>query len=246
MSPRAPTSVSNLQPSPMPIDHLLDKNTPAPTPTDQHDGKSMIASPYVHPTSASVDQPSLPEGSTVINDGVGVNDRPPGSVGHSSSIAPLTTVHQQLPPIVPPQYGTITVKKFELQSSYPTLTNKISQIPSSLSSVSSSASSSLLSNTAMEIKVDPANTSGINKINLGNMANVNAVTSSASSGLPNKLKRTSSNIYELYGINKISSIEEFWKMFELPKIEVRDIDAIANEDCLNLESLYDFKSQDAW
>jgi len=34
MSPHAPTSVSNLQQPPTPIDHLLDKNTPAPTPKD--------------------------------------------------------------------------------------------------------------------------------------------------------------------------------------------------------------------
>lgn len=49
MSPRPPPSVpTNLQQPNTPLEHLLDKNTPAPTPTDQHDNKSITASPYIH------------------------------------------------------------------------------------------------------------------------------------------------------------------------------------------------------
>lgn len=46
---------SNIQPS-TPIEHL-DKNTPAPTPTDPQESKSTTASPYVAPAPLSVEPP---------------------------------------------------------------------------------------------------------------------------------------------------------------------------------------------
>ncbi|XP_037905522.1 mediator of RNA polymerase II transcription subunit 13 isoform X2 [Hermetia illucens] len=58
-SPRPPTSVPTIQPL-TPIDHL-DKNTPAPTPTDQHDNKSVTASPYIQ-QNPSVEPPQSAEG----------------------------------------------------------------------------------------------------------------------------------------------------------------------------------------
>uniref|UniRef100_T1H4N6 Mediator of RNA polymerase II transcription subunit 13 n=1 Tax=Megaselia scalaris TaxID=36166 RepID=T1H4N6_MEGSC len=59
MSPRPPPSVpTNLQQPNTPLEHLLDKNTPAPTPTDQHDNKSITASPYIH-QNPSIEAPLL-------------------------------------------------------------------------------------------------------------------------------------------------------------------------------------------
>uniref|UniRef100_A0A3F2YWK1 Mediator of RNA polymerase II transcription subunit 13 n=1 Tax=Anopheles epiroticus TaxID=199890 RepID=A0A3F2YWK1_9DIPT len=51
MSPHPPASNNprSVQPSTPCLDHL-DKNTPAPTPTDQHDSKSINASPYHTPS----------------------------------------------------------------------------------------------------------------------------------------------------------------------------------------------------
>ncbi|XP_058465174.1 mediator of RNA polymerase II transcription subunit 13 isoform X2 [Malaya genurostris] len=51
MSPHPPTSNNprSVQPGTPCLDHL-DKNTPAPTPTDQHDSKSITASPYNTPS----------------------------------------------------------------------------------------------------------------------------------------------------------------------------------------------------
>lgn len=227
MSPRAPTSVSNLQPSPMPLDHLLDKNTPAPTPTDQHDSKSMTASPYIHPAPLSVEQPTLMEGTTTILSS-GANERP-SSVGQCTSIIP-PNMQRQTPPIQP-QYGTITVKKFELQSNYINLANKYSQ---SLAPLSTSAE--------MGIKVEPGIVPPVYRSNYFNTSMTNSVPNS----LPNKLKRTlPTQPFDFFG-NTATTMQEFWKMFKPPKITVKDIESIANEDCLKLEALYDFALQDAW
>lgn len=134
MSPHAPTSVSNLQQPPTPIDHLLDKNTPAPTPTDQHDSKSITASPYVHQT-PSVEPPSYAteHGGT----GSGGAGTAPGSVPQQQPATPTpattggaaatTTVSAAATPaaaaasgvsagaVTPTQCGTISVKKLEMQ-----------------------------------------------------------------------------------------------------------------------------------
>lgn len=60
ISPIQPHSVSNMQPiTPLDGNSLLDKSTPAATPTgiDQHDSKSAAASPYVMPAPPSVEPP---------------------------------------------------------------------------------------------------------------------------------------------------------------------------------------------
>ncbi|XP_013106769.2 mediator of RNA polymerase II transcription subunit 13 [Stomoxys calcitrans] len=119
MSPRAPTSVPNLQQPTTPIDHLLDKNTPAPTPTDQHDNKSITASPYVHPA-PSCEAPLSVEGMHGMGGGMG-----PGSVGpQPPSVGRCTpTIHPQqssLPPQAQ-QCGSISVKKFDVQPGTPLL-----------------------------------------------------------------------------------------------------------------------------
>lgn len=60
ISPIQPHSVSNMQPmTPLDGNSLLDKSTPAATPTgnDQHDSKSTAASPYVMPAPPSVEPP---------------------------------------------------------------------------------------------------------------------------------------------------------------------------------------------
>lgn len=60
ISPIQPNSVSNMQPTtPLDGNSLLDKSTPAATPTgiDQHDSKSTAASPYVMPAPPSVEPP---------------------------------------------------------------------------------------------------------------------------------------------------------------------------------------------
>lgn len=95
ISPRPPTSVPTLQQPSTPIDHLLDKNTPAPTPTDQHDNKSITASPYVQPT-PSVEPPPSAEGMQCSG---------PGSVPAPPSVERCTPNLQQC--------GTISVKKFD-------------------------------------------------------------------------------------------------------------------------------------
>lgn len=53
--------MSNVQQPLTPLEHLLEKNTPAPTPTDLHDNKSLTASPYILPTANLVE----PVGSSV-------------------------------------------------------------------------------------------------------------------------------------------------------------------------------------
>ncbi|EDW79310.2 uncharacterized protein Dwil_GK13446 [Drosophila willistoni] len=89
MSPHAPTSVPNLQQPPTPIDHLLDKNTPAPTPTDQHDNKSITASPYVHQT-PSVEPPSYTEHSGGGGGGAGGGTASQPSLSGPGSVQPNT------------------------------------------------------------------------------------------------------------------------------------------------------------
>ncbi|XP_017842735.2 LOW QUALITY PROTEIN: mediator of RNA polymerase II transcription subunit 13 [Drosophila busckii] len=120
MSPHAPTSVSNLQQPATPIDHLLDKNTPAPTPTDQHDSKSITASPYVHQT-PSVEPPPQPN-----------ETQAPGSVPQQQPATPTPATanassgstqqqHTATTPAAAPtqQCGTISVKKLEMQQQQP-------------------------------------------------------------------------------------------------------------------------------
>lgn len=130
MSPHAPTSVSNLQQPPTPIDHLLDKNTPAPTPTDQHDSKSITASPYVHQT-PSVEPPSYADhapggGTGGSGSGGGATGTGPGSVPAQQPATPTAAA-------VPSagagsasggagSVGTISVKKLEMQQKQPPLT----------------------------------------------------------------------------------------------------------------------------
>ncbi|XP_075162156.1 mediator complex subunit skuld [Haematobia irritans] len=118
MSPRAPTSVPNLQQPTTPIDQLLDKNTPAPTPTDQHDNKSITASPYIHPA-PSVEAPPSVEGLHSANMAGSVG---PGSVGpQPPSVGRCTpTIHQPLSQ-QSQQCGSITVKKFDVQPGTPLL-----------------------------------------------------------------------------------------------------------------------------
>jgi len=131
MSPHAPTSVSNLQQPPTPIDHLLDKNTPAPTPTDQHDNKSITASPYVHQT-ASGEPPSYTDhGGTT---GVPQTLTAPGSVPQQQPGTPTPATATATTPGTATgaatgvatatatgaatgstQCGTISVKKLEMQ-----------------------------------------------------------------------------------------------------------------------------------
>lgn len=134
MSPHAPTSVSNLQQPPTPIDHLLDKNTPAPTPTDQHDNKSITASPYVHggeppsytehggatgqvgqaltaPGSVPQQQPATPTSATATA-------TTPAATGATAATVAATTAA-----VAPTPCGTISVKKLEMQQQ-PMLTIK--------------------------------------------------------------------------------------------------------------------------
>lgn len=183
MSPRAPTSV---QP-PTPIDHmLLDKNTPAPTPTDQHDNKSITASPYVH-QAPSVEPPASAE---PMQTAMG-----PGSVTQPS---PQSQQQQQQQP--PPQQGSISVKKFEVVHS-------------------SSATTNL-----NEIKLESGlltTTSNNNTNNNNNTRNLNANSSA-------------------------EAMAQYLKLFKPPKLTVKDMDSYANEDCLRLEVLYDFRVSQAW
>ncbi|KAH8245996.1 hypothetical protein KR026_006690 [Drosophila bipectinata] len=126
MSPNAPTSVSNLQQPPTPIDHLLDKNTPAPTPTDQHDSKSITASPYVHQT-PSVEPPSYTDhatgGGTGGSGSGGATGTGPGSVPAQQPATPTAGGGAAAVPSAGAGsasggaggVGTISVKKLEMQ-----------------------------------------------------------------------------------------------------------------------------------
>uniref|UniRef100_A0A0A1X3M8 Mediator of RNA polymerase II transcription subunit 13 n=2 Tax=Zeugodacus cucurbitae TaxID=28588 RepID=A0A0A1X3M8_ZEUCU len=132
MSPRAPPSVPNLQQPPTPIDHLLDKNTPAPTPTDQHDNKSSTTSPYVRPTPSVEPPPSVEAGNGGGGGGgvSGVGPNGPGSVPQPPSVGRCTPTiggqqqqqqqqgsQAQLSGSTgssTPQCGSITIKKFEV------------------------------------------------------------------------------------------------------------------------------------
>ncbi|XP_034659492.1 mediator of RNA polymerase II transcription subunit 13 isoform X2 [Drosophila subobscura] len=140
MSPHAPTSVSNLQQPPTPIDHLLDKNTPAPTPTDQHDNKSITASPYVHQT-PSVEPPSYTDhaaGGATSQSVSGPGSVPPQqqqqqqqpatpTAGGTASGANASATGQAGAPTggaastttTTTQCGTISVKKLEMQQQAP-------------------------------------------------------------------------------------------------------------------------------
>lgn len=62
ISPIQPTSAHNMMPA-TPIEHI-DKNTPAPTPTDQTDSKSNNASPFMSAAPASVEAPLSVEQAT--------------------------------------------------------------------------------------------------------------------------------------------------------------------------------------
>lgn len=140
MSPHAPTSVSNLQQPPTPIDHLLDKNTPAPTPTDQHDSKSITASPYVHQT------PSVEPPSYATEHGASATATAPGSVPSQQQPATPTpataggagTAGGAATPAggagaaagaaTPTQCGTISVKKLEMQPASATVSSTLVQV----------------------------------------------------------------------------------------------------------------------
>lgn len=226
MSPRAPTSVSNLQQPPTPIDHLLDKNTPAPTPTDQHDNKSITASPYVHPA-PSVEPPLSVEGmhNTIGGSGgSGLNSMGPGSVPPPSSVGRCTPTpqqqHQQLQQ--QQQCGTISVKKFELQPvSLPPLNNgSIHMVAGGNTSVSCTTTIS-----TMDAIINNTPSCTIN-----------------SSVLPNNNKTKN----ELSLSSATNVMQDFMNLYKKPKITVKDIDTFANEDCLKLDVLYDFTEQDAW
>ncbi|XP_037721998.1 mediator of RNA polymerase II transcription subunit 13 isoform X3 [Drosophila subpulchrella] len=136
MSPHAPTSVSNLQQPPTPIDHLLDKNTPAPTPTDQHDNKSITASPYVHQT-PSVEPPSYTDHATGGGASGGQSmGTGPGSVPAQQPATPTaaTSAAGAGPggasnAIGGSAVGTISVKKLEMQQQTPSAAMAIKQEP---------------------------------------------------------------------------------------------------------------------
>ncbi|XP_023293764.2 mediator of RNA polymerase II transcription subunit 13 isoform X3 [Lucilia cuprina] len=229
MSPRAPTSVSNLQQPPTPIDHLLDKNTPAPTPTDQHDNKSITASPYVHPT-PSVEPPPSVEGmhNTIGGGGVGGN-MGPGSVPPPSSVGRCTPTPQQQQQQQHQQCGSISVKKFDLQpASLPTPLNNANMHMSG-----NATSSNCPTNNSIDIKLE--STANSNNIN-----NPNCIMNS--SVLPNNnVNRNESPLS-----SATNAMQNFLNLYKPPKINVKDIDSVANEDCLKLDVLYDFTVQNAW
>lgn len=60
ISPIQPTSALNILPS-TPVEHMMEKNTPAATPTDQQDSKSNNASPFMSAAPSSVEPPSSVE-----------------------------------------------------------------------------------------------------------------------------------------------------------------------------------------
>lgn len=135
MSPHAPTSVSNLPQPATPIDHLLDKNTPAPTPTDQHDSKSITASPYVHQT------PSVEPPSYATEHGASATTTAPGSVppqqqqpatptpataGGAGAATPAGVATAGAG--TPTQCGTISVKKLEMQPASATVSSTLVQV----------------------------------------------------------------------------------------------------------------------
>ncbi|XP_017488360.1 PREDICTED: mediator of RNA polymerase II transcription subunit 13 isoform X2 [Rhagoletis zephyria] len=217
MSPRAPPSVSNLQQPSTPIDHLLDKNTPAPTPTDQHDNKSITTSPYVRPM-PSVEPPPSVEGGNGGMGGLGPNG--PGSVPQPPSVGRNTPTissqqqHQQQhqgpqaqilgssAETAVPQCGSITIKKFELQqTSLPLFSSE-------------------------QVKTEP---------DYGSTSMAGACTRN---GLP--------MVSAASGISAADAINDYWKSFKMPEIKVKDIDSFANDDCSKFDVLYDFTFQNAW
>ena len=226
MSPRAPTSVSNLQQPPTPIDHLLDKNTPAPTPTDQHDNKSITASPYVHPA-PSVEPPPSVEGmhNTIggSGGGNGLSNMGPGSVPPPSSVGRCTPTpqqqHQQMQQ--QQQCGTISVKKFEIQ-------------PASLTPLNNGSVHMGLGNTTTSCTTTTNTMEPI----INNLPNCTL----NSSVLPNN----NINRNDLSLSSAANAMQDVLNLYKPPKIIVKDIDTFANEDCLKLDVLYDFTEQDAW
>ncbi|XP_050333363.1 mediator of RNA polymerase II transcription subunit 13 [Bactrocera neohumeralis] len=223
MSPRAPPSVPNLQQPPTPIDHLLDKNTPAPTPTDQHDNKSITTSPYVRPT-PSVEPPPSVEAGNGGGGVTGVGPNGPGSVPQPPSVGrstPTISGQQQQQQqqqgsqqsqaqimgtgttgSAGPQCGTISIKKFEIQQ--PSLTTL----------------------SADQIKPEPGY----------------APTPLSGSGSRNGLPEVSTSS----AISAADAINDYWKSFKMPEIKVKDIDSFANDDCSKYNVLYDFTYQNAW
>lgn len=216
MSPRAPPSVPNLQQPPTPIDHLLDKNTPAPTPTDQHDNKSITTSPYVRPTPSVEPPPSVEAGN---GGATGVGPNGPGSVPQPPSVGrctPTISAQQQQQGAHPqsqaqilgatgtagPQCGSISIKKFEIHQS------------------------SLTTLSADQIKTEPGY----------------APTPLSGSGSRNGLPVVSTSS----GISAADAINDYWKSFKMPEIKVKDIDSFANDDCSKYNVLYDFTFQNAW
>lgn len=219
MSPRAPTSVPNLQQPSTPIDHLLDKNTPAPTPTDQHDNKSITASPYIHPA-PSVEAPPSVEGMHGSNIGGTMG---PGSVGpQPPSVGRCTpTIHQQQQQQQPQpmqqtqgqQCGSITVKKFDVQPGTPLLLGAAGNNCPTMTG--------------------------------GNVASIDIKSESGPSSMQNSSTALPNNNFNRNNTTRNTN-NNFLDLYKTPKITVKDIDAFANEDCQKLEVLYDFTAQDAW
>lgn len=158
MSPRAPTSVSNLQQPGTPIDHLLDKNTPAPTPTDQHDNKSITASPYIQPA-PSVEAPPSVEGVPGSN----ACTMDPSSVGPPTNIGPCTPTLQQQPQ---QQCGSISVKKFDVQPGTPLLLGS-----------NNNCAASAITATAMDMKLEPGSMPNMTTTLPNNINRNNSITS---------------------------------------------------------------------
>uniref|UniRef100_A0A1A9W5S5 Mediator of RNA polymerase II transcription subunit 13 n=1 Tax=Glossina brevipalpis TaxID=37001 RepID=A0A1A9W5S5_9MUSC len=241
MSPRAPTSVSNLQQPPTPIEHLLDKNTPAPTPTDQNDNKSTTASPYVHPT-PSVEPPPSVEGihNTMGGGGPNLNDNMPtsglGGTNQPASVGRCTpTIQQQQSSSSQQQQhshqqqqcGTITVKRFDLQPTLPaTVIGFSANVVASTGDVKLESSGLQANPTSSSVTSTSHSTTTLNTI------------------LPNNLKRNSST--QSSAGNSVHAMHDFLSLYKPPKICVKDIDSFANDDCLKLDVLYDFTVQDAW
>lgn len=232
MSPRAPSSVSNLQQPNTPIDHLLDKNTPAPTPTDQHDNKSITASPYIHPA-PSVEPPPSVEG---IHNTIGGSNMGPGSVPPPSSVGRCTPTLQQQQQQQPSQQqqqqcGSISVKKFDLQPALTPLNNTLLM----------GGNTSTTTTTSMDIKLEPGLISDHQHQQQQHQLQQLHQPTSSSADLPNNFNRNATSLS-----SATNAMHDFLNLYKPPKINVKDIDTFANEDCLKLDVLYDFTVQDAW
>ncbi|XP_049542244.1 mediator of RNA polymerase II transcription subunit 13 [Anopheles darlingi] len=231
LSPHPPASNNprSVQPgTPSCLDHL-DKNTPAPTPTDQHDSKSITASPY--------HTPSHPGGS-----GPGGTGGSGGGGGGGSGA--LSEQQQQNQQQNQSQTGAAAGSSNNSASSS---TSSCNSTASTHSSLKASPRNAAGGGTGLKVRSD---------MSLGASSSSVAATSIAGSGVGGVPMTPS--IHSVYSTahqtavannlaSKRESILQMLQSLKRPSLYCKDYETLQSEDIPSTSQLlYDYTSVDAW